>query len=153
MYSSMNNFEENLSKAQEAQTSQVDEAKMKDDIEELDGKSGKIGDSDTGTGLAQFGDDFGKMGTYVENPNIKVDWSQYAEHGFERMQQRGMTQEIVDKIVSNGKVLSQNNGSKFAFITQDGVAVVSKEGKVITAWSSDYYDSAMQEIIIKLFGE
>ena len=32
MYSSMNNFEENLSKAQEAQTSQVDEAKMKDDI-------------------------------------------------------------------------------------------------------------------------
>ena len=23
--------------------------------------------------LAQYGDDFGKMGTYVENPNIKLD--------------------------------------------------------------------------------
>ena len=105
------------------------------------------------TGLAQYGDDFGKMGTYVENPDIKVDWSQYAEHGFERMQQRGMTQGMVDQIVANGKVLSQNSGSKFAFITQEGVAVVSKDGKLITTWSSEYYDSAMQQIIIKLFGE
>lgn len=93
------------------------------------------------------------MGKYVENPNIKIDWSQYAEHGFERMQQRGMTQEMVDQIVANGKALSQSNGSKFAFITQDGVAVVSKEGKLITTWSREYYDSAMQEIILKLFGE
>lgn len=35
--------------------------------------------------LAQYGDDFGKMGQYVENPNIKVDWTQYAQHGAERM--------------------------------------------------------------------
>ena len=36
MYSSMNNFEENLSKAQDAKTSEVDEVKLKDDIKELD---------------------------------------------------------------------------------------------------------------------
>ena len=48
------------------------------------------------------------------------------EHGFDRMQQRGMTQEMVDKIVANGKTLSQNNGSKFVFITQEGVAIVSR---------------------------
>ncbi len=103
--------------------------------------------------LAQYGDDFGKMGTYVENPNIKVDWTQYAEHGAERMQQRGMTQEMVNNIVENGKVLSQNNGNKFAYITQEGVAIVSKEGKLITAWSSTDFDSSMLEIISKLFGE
>lgn len=103
--------------------------------------------------LAQYGDDFGKMGTYVENPNIKVDWTQYAEHAAERMQQRGMTQEIVNNIVENGKVLSQNNGNKFAYITQEGVAIVSKEGKLITAWSSADFDSSMLEIISKLFGE
>lgn len=28
-----------------------------------------------------------------------------------------------------------------------------KDGKLITAWSSKYYDNAMQEIMIKLFGE
>ena len=48
-------------------------------------------------GTLPYGDNFGKMGTYVENPNIKVDWSQYAEHGLERMQQRGM-QEIILKL-------------------------------------------------------
>ena len=103
--------------------------------------------------LAKYGDDFGKMGTYVENPNIKVDWTQYAEHAAERMQQRGMTQEMVNNIVENGKVLSQNNGNKFAYITQEGVAIVSKEGKLITAWSSADFDSSMLEIVSKLFGE
>lgn len=103
--------------------------------------------------LAQYGDDFWKMGTYVENPNVKVDWTQYAEHAAERMQQRGMTQEMVNNIVENGKVLSQNNGNKFAYITQEGVAIVSKDGKLITAWSSADFDSSMLEIISKLFGE
>ena len=83
------------------------------------------------------------LGTYVENPNIKVDWTQYAEHAAERMQQRGMTQELVNNIVENGKVLSQNNGNKFAYITQEGVAIVSKEGKLITAWSDANFDSSM----------
>ena len=103
--------------------------------------------------LAKYGDDFGKMGTYVENPNIKVDWTQYAEHAAERMQQRGMTQELVENIVENGKVLSQNNGSKYAYITQEGVAVVSNEGKLITAWTSADFDDNMKEIVKKLFGE
>lgn len=103
--------------------------------------------------LAQYGNDFGKMGTYVENPNIKVDWTQYAEHAAERMQQRGMTQEMVNYIVENGKVLSQNNGNKFAYITQEGVLIISKEGKLITAWSNADFDSSMLEIINKLFGE
>ena len=65
----------------------------------------------------------------------------------------GMTQEMVNNIVENGKVLSQNNGNKFAYITQEGVAIVSKEGKLITAWSSADFDSSMLEIISKLFGE
>ena len=107
----------------------------------------------SGTALAQYGDDFGKMGTYVENPNIEVDWTQVTAHGADRLQQRGMTQEMVNSIVENGKVLSQNNGSKFAFITKEGVAIVSKEGNLITAWSSNDFDSNMLEIIKGLFGE
>ena len=34
---------------------------------------------------------------------------------------------MVNNIVENDKVLSQNNGNKFAYIT--------REGKLITAWS------------------
>ena len=93
------------------------------------------------------------MGTYVENPGIEIDWTQYAEHGAERMKQRGMTREIIDSIVKNGKVLSQNNGSKFAYITKDGVAIVTREGKLVTAWNRANFDSNMSEIVKKLFGE
>ena len=106
-----------------------------------------------GTNVAQYGDEFGKMGTYVENPKIKVDWTQYTEHAVERMQQRGMTQELIDYIVENGKVLSQNGGNKYVFITKEGVAVVSKEGKLITGWTCLDYDEVMIEIVNKLFGE
>ena len=103
--------------------------------------------------LAQYGDEFGKMGTYVENPNIKVDWSQYASHGAERMQQRGMTQEMIENIIENGKVLSQSGGNKFAYITKEGVAVVSKEGKLITGWTNANFDESMIGILSKLYGE
>ncbi len=113
-----------------------------------------IEDGDSGTSKqAQYGDNFGKMGKYVENPGIEVDWTKYAEHGAERMQQRGLTKEMIDNIVRNGKVLSQNNGNKFAYITKEGVAIVSKDGKLITAWSSKDFDSSMLEIISRLLGE
>ena len=113
---------------------------------------GKVGEGGSNT-IAKYGDDFGKMGTYVENPQIKVDWSKYAEHAAERMQQRGMTQELIDDIVNNGKVLSQNGGNEFAYITQDGVAIVSKDGKLITAWGKSNFDENMLDVISKLFGE
>ncbi len=80
------------------------------------------------------------------------DWQDIA-FAAERMQQRGMTQKIVNDIVENGKVLSQNNGSKFAYIITDGVVIVSNEGKLITAWSSADFDSNMLDIIDKLFGK
>ncbi|MBS7576946.1 MULTISPECIES: T7SS effector LXG polymorphic toxin [unclassified Enterococcus] len=98
-----------------------------------------------------IGTDFGKMGTLVENPKINVNWNEYAEHGMSRLKERNMSQEMVDNIVKNGKVLSQNNGAKFAYITPEGVAIVSKEGKLVTAWGKDNFDKEMTELINKLF--
>lgn len=121
-------------------------------------ESGEIGSiekivEEIDNGIAQYGDNLGKMGTYVESPNIKVDWSQYAEHGTTQMINRGITKEMVDYYVANGKALMQTNGAKYAFVTQEGVAVVTKEGKLVTTWSSKDFDEAMLWIIKKLFGE
>ena len=74
-----------------------------------DGIMGKV-DSRTissSSTVAQYGDDFGKMGNYIESPKITVDWSSYAKHGTDRMQQRGITHDMVDEIVKHGKVLSR----------------------------------------------
>ena len=65
MYSSMNNFKENISKSQDAKTSKVDEAKMKDDIKELDGKLDKIE-------KVKYGDQYTKVnGKKVLKSNIE----------------------------------------------------------------------------------
>ncbi|WP_157454446.1 T7SS effector LXG polymorphic toxin [Carnobacterium maltaromaticum] len=103
--------------------------------------------------IAKIGDDMGKMGILVKHPNINVDWSLYAEHGIERLNKRGMSQSLVESIVKNGKTLEQAGGNKYAFITQEGVAIVSKEGKLVTAWSKEFYDEPMIELLKKLFGE
>ena len=95
----------------------------------------------------------GKMGTYTEKPDLKVDWNQYADHGInDSMAKRGITQEMVDSYVKNGKALYQGNG-KYAFVSPDGVAIVASNGKLVTTWSKQYFDSNMLEIIRKLFGE
>jgi hypothetical protein len=68
------------------------------------------------------------------------------------MAKRGITQEMVDSYVKNGKALFQGNG-KYAFVYPDGVAVVTSSGKLVTTWSKLDFDSNMLEIIKKLFGE
>ncbi|WP_185576613.1 T7SS effector LXG polymorphic toxin [Listeria marthii] len=97
--------------------------------------------------------DFGKIGKLVNHPNIKINWSEYAEHGMSRLKQRGLSKSQVDDFVEHGKVLSQNEGEKFAFITEDGVAIVSKDGKLVTAWGKKDFDEGMKKIIGKLYGK
>lgn len=69
------------------------------------------------------------------------------------MAERGVTRDMIKSTVQNGKVLSQNGASKFAYITQEGVALLSKQGKLITARGKDNFDSNMIEIVKQLFGK
>ncbi|ELK9755453.1 LXG domain-containing protein [Listeria monocytogenes] len=101
----------------------------------------------------EVGTDFGKIGKLVNHPKIKINWSEYAEHGMSRLKQRGLSKSQVDDFVEHGKVLSQNEGEKFAFITEDGVAIVSKDGKLVTAWGKKDFDEGMKKIIGKLYGK
>ncbi|EHL5768827.1 LXG domain-containing protein [Listeria monocytogenes] len=101
----------------------------------------------------EVGTDFGKIGKLVNHPNIKINWSEYAEHGMSRLKQRGLSKSQVDDFVEHGKVLSQNEGEKFVFITEDGVAIVSKDGKLVTAWGKKDFDEGMKKIIGKLYGK
>ena len=86
IYSSMNNFEENLSKAQEAKTSKVDEVKTKDDIKELDmklkeatrstGRMNMAGKTHPVTGVKFDNDGFP---IFESKYNIKLDPADYSK--------------------------------------------------------------------------
>ena len=97
-----------------------------------------------------LGTNFGKIGTVVKHPGVKVNWSKGMIHGSERMLQRGVTRRIVNSTVRRGIALSQVGG-KFAFVTQKAVAVVSSSGVLITTYGKAFYDAGMQEIIKVLF--
>lgn len=101
----------------------------------------------------EVGTDFGKIGKLVNHPNIKINWSEHSEHGMSRLKQRCLSKSQVDDFVERGKALSQNGGEKFAFITENGVAIVSKDGKLVTAWGKKDFDEGMEKIIEKLYGK
>ncbi|EKZ1029145.1 LXG domain-containing protein [Listeria monocytogenes] len=101
----------------------------------------------------EVGTDLGKIGKLVNHPNIKINWSEHSEHGMSRLKQRGLSKSQVDDFVERGKALSQNGGEKFAFITENGVAIVSKDGKLVTAWGKKDFDEGMEKIIEKLYGK
>ncbi|HEY4431382.1 MAG TPA: hypothetical protein VGN87_10115 [Paenibacillus sp.] len=60
-----------------------------------------------GTGnVAKIGDSSGKSGTLITNSGTKIDWSKVSSHGLERMTDRGVTKEMAESWVKNGKALS-----------------------------------------------
>ena len=106
-----------------------------------------------GGGLAKYGDSFGKAGTLVEHPGTKIDWSKVSKHGLQRMNERGVTQNMVEVWVKNGKVLEQTAGAKHLFFTPQGAAVVATDGTLITTIPVSMYDKAYKALSKALFGD
>ena len=103
--------------------------------------------------VAKIGDDFGKAGTLVENPGTKIDWSKVSTHGEQRMNERGVTREMAESWIENGKALSQNNGSKHLFFSEEGAAVVATDGTLVTTIPKSKYDDVYKALSTSLFGK
>lgn len=97
--------------------------------------------------------DLGKFGKVTDNPNIKVNWEIKGIHSKDKLKERNISKSDVEKWVENGIPVEQIKNNKYAFVTKEGVAVVRKDGKLITAWAAIDFDKDMLEIIRKLFGD
>lgn len=95
----------------------------------------------------KIGTKVGRLGILTRNtkPTIKG----LTKHGLARMQQRGISKKLAQEIVKKGYAVFQSGG-KVLYFTKKGVVVLNRAGQVVTAYSSKYFDSAMQGII-KLF--
>jgi len=90
----------------------------------------------------------GKLGKLIKNTKPII--TGLTEHGLMRMEQRGISKALAQEIVNKGYAVSQAGG-KVLYFTKAGVVVLSQEGKVITAYSSRYFDDAMKGIIELFF--
>lgn len=117
--------------------------------------TGVAGVSITSAGIstvAAVGTSFGKIGTLIANNGQQIiDWGKTTLHGLQRMAERGVTKTMVESWVNTGKALQQA-GDKILYISKEGAVVITNAGQVITAYTNQYFDSAMQEIVKRLFG-
>lgn len=109
------------------------------------------GPSFSGPGSSMLGRSFGKLGKIVENPGLKVDFTNLSDYAMRRMAQREISKGLVNATVRNGVTLLQSTG-RYLFLTPQAAVVTSAVGKLITTYSSADYDQAMQEIIRIIFG-
>ena len=95
-----------------------------------------------------YGTKLGKIGTLIKNtkPTIKG----LTRHGIQRLSERGMTQSLAQKIVTKGYAVAQSGG-KVLYFTKEGVVVLNAAGQIVTAYTSAYFDEAMQAIINLFF--
>ena len=103
--------------------------------------------------IAAEGTSFGKLGILIENGGQQIiDWTKTSIHGLERMVERGVTKDMIELWVKTGKALQQTP-DKILYITKQGAVVVTNAGKIVTTYSSDYFDAEMQRVVECLFGK
>jgi RHS repeat-associated protein len=104
--------------------------------------AGKIGIGVVGS----LGKSYGKFGTVVENPGIKI--TEFSKHGIDQAISRGVTPQALQNTMNNPiTVLSQRGGSVYAYVSNQAVVVVDKAGKVITTYGSKYFDQTVTKVI------
>ena len=98
--------------------------------------------------IPKIGSQIGRLGKLSKNtrPLIKG----LTKHGLERMTQRGVSKSLAQGIIKGGYAITQSGG-KTLFFTKAGVVVLNKAGEVVTAYSSKFFDAAMQQIIKQFY--
>ena len=92
----------------------------------------------------KFGTQLGRLGTLT--PNNKPAIKGLTQHGLQRMAQRGVSKALAQKIINTGYAVAQSGG-KILYFTKEGVVVLTETGKVVTAYSSAYFDETMKAIV------
>jgi RHS repeat-associated protein len=112
-----------------------------DDIIEGTGKA-----IEGAAGVANLGKSYGKFGTVVENPGIKI--TGFSKHGVNQAITRGVTTDVIQNTVKNPvAVLSQRGGNSFAYISNDAVVVVKNTGEIITTYGKSNFDATVQQVL------
>ncbi|MDR1570220.1 MAG: minor capsid protein [Oscillospiraceae bacterium] len=95
--------------------------------------------------------EFGKYGTLVVNSGITPVFSDRG-HGYERMRERGLTENSVRDIIRQGAVLKQAGG-KTLYVSRGGAVVLTGDGRIVTAWGENQFtDDFKRDVLRRLFG-
>lgn len=96
--------------------------------------------------VSNLGKSYGKFGTVVENPRVKV--TGFSGHSVNQAITRGVTTDVIQNTVKNPVVvLSQRGGNSFAYISNEAVVVVKNTGEIITTYGKSNFDATVQQVL------
>ncbi|WP_339061232.1 DUF4258 domain-containing protein [Tepidibacillus marianensis] len=99
-----------------------------------------------GSAVANLGKSYGKFGTVVENPGVKI--TGFSGHAVNQAITRGVTTEVIQSTVKNPVVvLSQRGGNSFAYVSNEAVVVVKNTGEIITTYGKSNFDATVQQVL------
>jgi hypothetical protein len=91
-----------------------------------------------------IGQNFGKLGTIVEKPAIKIE--NVNKHYVNQKITRDVSSNVVKNTIDNPKVvLEQANG--YLYLTDTTAVVISKAGKLITTYGKNNFDDSIINVL------
>ncbi|MFT4172085.1 MAG: RHS repeat-associated core domain-containing protein, partial [Rhodocyclaceae bacterium] len=97
------------------------------------------------TAESLLGKDFGKLGTVVENPNLKIE--SLHPHYLDRKLERGVTSSQVMEAIKSPSVVLQQKGGGYLYLTQDAAVVINKNGRLVTTYGSRNFDESIKNVL------
>ena len=97
------------------------------------------------------GQDFGKLGTAVEKPDIVI--TETTGHASERMTQYGQTFDDISSTISDPLIVLQQSDGRCYFLSDTGAVVVDQQGRVVTAYPSWKFNANVKAILDYLHGQ
>ena len=97
-----------------------------------------------------IGTSYGRAGTVVENPGISIKGfggSVEPGHALNQIISRGVSPQSLLTAVSDPTVVLQQAGNRYLYLTTDTAVVITGDGQVVTAWTSNEFLSRVQQIL------
>lgn len=95
-------------------------------------------------GTVPVGSAFGKLGKVVANRGLRI--TSVSTHAINQAITRGISPTALS-IVRNPSVVLQQSSGNYLYLSRTGVVVLNAEGKMITTYSSQFFDDAINGII------
>jgi len=96
-------------------------------------------------GPANLGKDYGKIGKVIRNTPGKI--KKFSLHALERAMKRKVTKDMVLDTLTNPIVTLVQSGGKILRIGREAVAVLSKEGRLVTTYAKSNFDERILLIL------
>lgn len=101
-------------------------------------------------GGSLVGRSYGRVGTVVENPGIRITGFRGARdpaHGLNQVINRGVSPRVLRDTVRDPRVVLQQSGDRYLFLSDEAGVAIRSDGQVVTAYTSSQFKPHILQIL------